>query len=51
MLHKELKDAEEKSEQIKKRIHKKNDAKHLEVTEEDIAEEAPEEQEVEMDAD
>ena len=38
MLHKELKDAEEKSEQIKKRIHKKNDAKHLEVTEEDIAE-------------
>ena len=51
MLHKELKDAEEKSEQIKKRIHKKNDAKYLEVTEEDIAEEAPEEQEVEMDAD
>ena len=38
MLHKELKDAEEKSEQIKKRIHKKNDAKYLEVTEEDIAE-------------
>ena len=31
MLHKELKDAEEKSEQIKKRIHKKNDAKHQEV--------------------
>lgn len=38
MLHKELNEAEEKLEQIKKRFHKKNDAKHLEVTEEDIAE-------------
>ena len=38
MLHKELNEAEEKLEQIKKRFHKKNDVKHLEVTEEDIAE-------------
>ena len=38
ILHKELNTAEEKLEQIKKRFHKKNDAKHLEVTEEDIAE-------------
>ena len=38
MLHKELNEAEEKLEQIKKRFHKRNDVKHLEVTEEDIAE-------------
>ena len=38
ILHKELNDAGDKLEQIKKRFHKKNNAKHLEVTEEDIAE-------------
>ena len=38
MLHKELNEAEEKLEQIKKRFHKRNNVKHLEVTEEDIAE-------------
>lgn len=38
LLHKELNATEEKLEQIKKRFHKKNDGKHLEVTEEDIAE-------------
>ena len=38
MLHKELNEAEEKLEQIMKRFHKRNDVKHLEVTEEDIAE-------------
>ena len=37
MLHKELNEAEEKLEQIKKRFHKRNNVKHLEVTEEDIA--------------
>lgn len=31
MLHKELNEAEEKLEQIKKRFHKRNDVKHLEV--------------------
>ena len=38
MLHKELNEAEEKLEQIKKRFHKRNNVKHLEVTEEDITE-------------
>ena len=38
MIHKELNEAEEKLEQIKKRFHKRNNVKHLEVTEEDIAE-------------
>ena len=38
ILHKELHTTEEKLEQIKKRFHKKNDGKHLEVTEDDIAE-------------
>ena len=38
LLHKELHATEEKLEQIKKRFHKKNDGKHLEVTEDDITE-------------
>lgn len=38
ILHKELHATEEKLEQIKKRFHKKNDGKHLKVTEDDIAE-------------
>ena len=38
LLHKELYATEEKLEQIKKRFHKKNDGKHLEVTEDDITE-------------
>lgn len=38
LLHKELHATEEKLEQIKKRFHKKNDSKHLEVTEDDITE-------------
>ena len=38
LLHKELHATEEKLEQIKKRFRKKNDGKHLEVTEDDITE-------------